>query len=31
VGFVLVEVPGDVRTGQPVPDDALRAALAGLR
>jgi shikimate kinase/3-dehydroquinate synthase len=31
VGFVLVEAPGDVRTGQPVPDDALRAALAGLR
>jgi shikimate kinase / 3-dehydroquinate synthase len=31
VGFVLVEGPGDVRTGCPVFDDDLRAALAELR
>jgi len=30
VGFVLVEAPGDVRTGIPVPDDDLRAAVAEL-
>jgi shikimate kinase / 3-dehydroquinate synthase len=31
VGFVLVEAPGDVRAGIPVPDDDLRAAVAQLR
>jgi shikimate kinase/3-dehydroquinate synthase len=31
VGFVLVEEPGDVRTGCPVSDADLRAAVAGLR
>ena len=31
VGFVLVEVPGHVRTGRPVADDDLRAALEELR
>jgi shikimate kinase/3-dehydroquinate synthase len=31
VGFVLVEAPGDVRTGRPVPDAELRAAVAELR
>jgi shikimate kinase/3-dehydroquinate synthase len=31
VGFVLVEAPGDVRTGCPVADDDLRAAVAELR
>ena len=30
VGFVLVEGPGDVRTGCPVADDDLRAAVAEL-
>jgi shikimate kinase/3-dehydroquinate synthase len=30
VGFVLVEAPGDVRTGCPVADDDLRAAVAQL-
>jgi shikimate kinase/3-dehydroquinate synthase len=30
VGFVLVEAPGHVRTGQPVEPDALRAALREL-
>ena len=30
VGFVLVEAPGDVRTGCPVADDDLRAAVAEL-
>ena len=31
VGFVLVESPGDVRTGQPVPEGELRSAVAELR
>jgi shikimate kinase/3-dehydroquinate synthase len=31
VGFVLVEAPGALTVGVPVPDDELRAALAGLR
>ena len=31
VGFVLVEAPGDVRTGRPVPEGELRAAVAELR
>jgi len=31
VGFVLVESPGDVRPGRPVPDGELRAAVAELR
>jgi shikimate kinase/3-dehydroquinate synthase len=31
VGFVLVEVPGDVRTGAPVAESDIRAALAELR
>ena len=31
VGFVLVEAPGDVRTGRHVPDDEVRAALEELR
>ena len=31
VGFVLVDAPGDVRTGEPVADGALRAALQELR
>jgi shikimate kinase / 3-dehydroquinate synthase len=31
VGFVLVEAPGDVRAGRPVPDGELRAAVAELR
>ena len=31
VGFVLVDAPGEVRTGRPVPDRELRAALEGLR
>jgi len=31
VGFVLVEAPGDVRTGMPVNEADVRAALAGLR
>jgi shikimate kinase/3-dehydroquinate synthase len=31
VGFVLVEAPGDVRTGCPVADDDLRAAVTQLR
>ena len=31
VGFVLVDAPGEVRTGCPVPDRELRAALEGLR
>jgi shikimate kinase/3-dehydroquinate synthase len=31
VGFVLVEAPGDVRPGRPVPDGELRAAVAELR
>jgi shikimate kinase/3-dehydroquinate synthase len=31
VGFALVEAPGDVRTGQPVHDADLRAAVAELR
>jgi shikimate kinase/3-dehydroquinate synthase len=31
VGFVLVEAPGDVRHGRPVPDGELRAAVAELR
>ncbi len=31
VGFVLVDAPGDVVTGVPVPEDDLRAALAELR
>ena len=30
VGFVLVEAPGDVRTGMPVAEQDVRAALAGL-
>jgi len=30
VGFVLVEAPGDVRTGVPVDDRDVRAALGGL-
>ena len=30
VGFALVEAPGDVRTGMPVADDDLRAAVAQL-
>ena len=30
VGFVLVEAPGDVRTGCPVADDDVRAAVAEL-
>jgi shikimate kinase/3-dehydroquinate synthase len=31
VGFVLIDAPGEIRTGQPVRDDELRAALQGLR
>src|SRR4051812_10665402 len=31
VGFVLVDAPGDVRTGAPVSESSVRAALAGLR
>ena len=31
VGFVLVEAPGDVRTGAPVAESDVRAALGGLR
>jgi shikimate kinase/3-dehydroquinate synthase len=31
VGFVLVEAPGDVRTGAPVAEPDVRAAVAGLR
>jgi shikimate kinase/3-dehydroquinate synthase len=31
VPFVLVAAPGDIRHGQPVPDDELRAAVAELR
>ncbi len=31
VGFVLVEAPGDVRPGRPVPDGELRAAVAELQ
>jgi shikimate kinase/3-dehydroquinate synthase len=31
VGFVLVEAPGDIRTGRPVPDGELRAAVAELQ
>jgi shikimate kinase/3-dehydroquinate synthase len=31
VGFVLVESPGDVRPGRPVPDGELRAAVTELR
>src|SRR4051812_3284337 len=31
VGFVLVEAPGDVRTGAPVAESDVRAALRGLR
>jgi shikimate kinase/3-dehydroquinate synthase len=31
VGFVLVEAPGDVRPGRPVPEGELRAAVAELR
>ena len=31
VGFVLVEAPGDVRTGRPVPEGELRSAVAELR
>jgi shikimate kinase/3-dehydroquinate synthase len=31
VGFVLVEAPGDVRHGRPVPDGELRAAVTELR
>ena len=31
VGFVLVEAPGDVRTGAPVSENDVRAALGGLR
>jgi shikimate kinase / 3-dehydroquinate synthase len=31
VGFVLVESPGDVRPGRPVPESELRAAMAELR
>jgi shikimate kinase/3-dehydroquinate synthase len=31
VGFVLVEAPGDVRTGAPVAENDVRAALGGLR
>jgi shikimate kinase/3-dehydroquinate synthase len=31
VGFVLVEAPGDVRTGRPVAEGELRAAVAELR
>jgi shikimate kinase/3-dehydroquinate synthase len=31
VGFVLVEAPGDVRAGRPVPDGELRAAVAELQ
>jgi shikimate kinase/3-dehydroquinate synthase len=31
VGFVLVESPGDVRAGRPVPEGELRAAVAELR
>jgi shikimate kinase / 3-dehydroquinate synthase len=30
VGFALVEAPGDVRTGCPVADDDVRAAVAEL-
>jgi shikimate kinase/3-dehydroquinate synthase len=30
VGFVLVEAPGDVRTGAPVSEPDVRAALGGL-
>jgi shikimate kinase/3-dehydroquinate synthase len=30
VGFVLVEAPGDVRTGAPVAERDVRAALEGL-
>jgi 3-dehydroquinate synthase len=31
VGFVLVEAPGDVRAGRPVPEGEVRAAVAELR
>jgi 3-dehydroquinate synthetase len=31
VGFVLVEAPGDVRPGRPVPEGELRVAVAELR
>jgi shikimate kinase/3-dehydroquinate synthase len=31
VGFVLVEAPGDVRPGRPVPESELRAAVTELR
>jgi shikimate kinase/3-dehydroquinate synthase len=31
VGFALVEAPGDVRTGRPVPEGELRSAVAELR
>ena len=31
VGFVLVEAPGDVRTGMPVAESDVKAALGGLR
>jgi hypothetical protein len=31
VGFALLERPGDVRTGQPVHEGDLRAAVAELR
>jgi shikimate kinase/3-dehydroquinate synthase len=31
VGFVLVEAPGDVRPGRPVPEGELRAAVTELR
>jgi len=31
VGFVLVEAPGDVRPGRPVPEGELRRAVAELR
>jgi shikimate kinase/3-dehydroquinate synthase len=30
VGFVLVEAPGDVRTGAPVSERDVRAAVGGL-
>jgi shikimate kinase/3-dehydroquinate synthase len=31
IGFVLVEAPGDVRTGRPVPEGELRSAVAELQ
>ena len=31
VGFVLVEAPGDVRHGRPVPEGEVRAAVTELR